>query len=172
MNATEAASATTRTAKRCGWLDYAGVLSRWIVGALFVYMGWTKAVHPEAFLKLLRQYDLTTSSLVLNSIAALLPWFEVFCGLLLLLGIAVRGAALLLLLMLVPFTAVVVHRALGIADLQHIAFCAVKFDCGCGTGEVLICRKIVENALLILLSCALLTGIGRPLALWFGTKQG
>jgi uncharacterized membrane protein YphA (DoxX/SURF4 family) len=171
VNATELTPAATQT-KQCQWLDYAGVVSRWILGALFVYMGWTKAVHPEAFLKLLRQYDLTTSSFVLNSIAGALPWFEVFCGLLLLLGIAVRGTALLLLLMLVPFTAVVLHRALGIADLQHIAFCAVKFDCGCGAGEVLICRKLVENSLLILVSCALLTGIGRPIALWFGTSKG
>lgn len=154
------------------WLDYAGVLSRWAVGLLFIYMGWTKAVHPEAFLKLLRQYELTSNSFLLNSIAAGLPWFEVFCGLLLLVGVAVRGTTLLLLLMLLPFTAVVLHRALAIADLQHLAFCAVRFDCGCGAGEVLICRKLVENIVLMLLSGGLLTGLGRPLALWFGVSNG
>ncbi|HZR21276.1 MAG TPA: MauE/DoxX family redox-associated membrane protein [Verrucomicrobiae bacterium] len=153
------------------WLDYAGMLSRWILGAVFIYMGWTKAAHPEAFLKLLRQYELSTNWFLLNSIAALLPWFEVFCGLLLLAGVAVRGTALLLLAMLIPFTAVVLHRALGIASLQQIAFCAVRFDCGCGNGEVLICRKLVENTVLILLSCGLLTGLGRPLAVWFGLSK-
>ena len=141
--------------------------SRWLLGALFVYMGWTKAIHPEIFLKLLRQYDLTSTPLLLNSIAAGLPWFEVFCGVLLFAGVAVRGTALILLLMLIPFTLLVLRRALEVADLQHIALCAVRFDCGCGSGEVFICRKVAENALLVLLSCWLLSGVGRPLAARF-----
>ena len=149
------------------WRQYAGLLFRWILGGLFIYMGLTKALHPEAFLKLLRQYELTNNSLFLNSVAAALPWFEAFCGVLLVMGVAVRGSALMLLLMLIPFTFVVFRRALAIADLQHIAFCAVRFDCGCGGGPVLICRKLVENSLMILMSCVLLTGFGRPLAARF-----
>jgi len=161
----------SRAAPTRPWQEYAGLLGRWVLGGLFVYMGLAKALHPDAFLKLLRQYELTDSSFLLNSIAVTLPWFEVFCGLLLLAGVAVRGTALWLLLMLVPFTAVVLHRALGISSLQHIAFCAVRFDCGCGTGEVLICRKLVENSLLILLSCGLLAGRGRSFAAWFDTSR-
>ena len=153
------------------WLDYAGLLSRLLLGALFVYMGWSKALHPEGFLKLLRQYDLTSEPILLNTLAACLPWFEIFCGILLLAGVAVRGTALLLVLMLVPFSAVVLHRALGVASLQHIAFCAVRFDCGCGGGEVLICRKLVENTFLILLSLALVSGFGRPLSARFSLFQ-
>jgi Methylamine utilisation protein MauE len=130
-------------------------------------MGWSKAMHPEAFLKLIRQYDLTNNSFVLNSIAAGLPWFEIFCGLLLLAGIGARGSALLLLLMLVPFTFIVLRRALAISDMQHIALCAVRFDCGCGSGEVLICRKLVENTLLMLLSGLVLAGFGTRLAVRF-----
>ena len=34
-------------------------------------------------------------------------------------------------------------------------------DCGCGTGEVFICRKLVENGALILLTGWLLMGRGR-----------
>jgi uncharacterized membrane protein YphA (DoxX/SURF4 family) len=128
------------------------VLARWILGALFVYMGLSKALHPEYFLKLVRQYEMVTSSFLLNSIAAALPWFEIFCGLVLLAGVAVRGTALVLTLMLIPFTVVVLRRALAIAAAQHLPFCAVKFDCGCGGGEVNICRKIFENCALVLLS--------------------
>ena len=58
------------------------------------HMGLNKALHPEAFLKLVRQYELVQSPLMLNLIAAGLPWFEVFCGVLLVLGLAVRGSAL------------------------------------------------------------------------------
>ncbi len=147
----------------------AAVLGRWWLGGVFIFMGLHKAFpHPEAFLKLVRQYDLVTSPLLLNSISAALPWFEVFCGLLLLAGIAVRGAALNVVVMLVPFTLMVLKRALIIAAASGIPFCAVKFDCGCGAGEVFICHKLVENLVLLLLSIWLLGGSGRPLCLRFG----
>lgn len=147
--------------------DAAGVLARWALGAVFIYMGLTKALHPELFLKLLRQYQMVANPFLLNSIAAGLPWFEVFCGLLLVCGVAVRGTALMLVLMLVPFTAVVLHRALAIAGAQHLALCAVKFDCGCGGGEVLICKKVLENCVLLVLACGLLVGRARALCARF-----
>ena len=152
-------------------VDTSAVLARWLLAAVFLYMGLSKALHPVDFLKLLRQYDLTQSSLLLNSMAAAVPWFEVICGLLLLAGIAVRGTALTLVVMLVPFTWVVLHRALLLHAALNIPFCAVKFDCGCGTGEEFICRKLLENCLLILLSCWLLAGHGRQLSLRFELIQ-
>jgi len=152
-------------------LDVSTVLARWLLGAVFLYMGWTKALHPEVFLKLLRQYDLTHTSVILNSVAAALPWFEVFCGLLLLTGIAVRGTALTLVIVLVPFTGVVLHRALLLQAALNIPFCAVKFDCGCGTGEEFICRKLLENFLLILLSGWLLAGYGRRFCAHFSLVE-
>lgn len=167
MKAADTAVPAVITQSQRRWVDYCGTLTRCLLGGLFIYMGCSKALHPELFLKLLRQYDLTTQPVVLNTIASCLPWFEVFCGLMLLAGVAVRGTALLLVLMLLPFTAIVLHRALGVASLQHIAFCAVRFDCGCGGGEVLICRKLVENGFLILLSLGLVSGFGRPLSARF-----
>jgi len=141
--------------------ETAAILARWALGALFVYMGLKKAMHPAEFLKLVRQYEMVHSPFLLNSIAAVLPWFEVFCGTLLLLGIAVRGTALTLTSVLVPFTWLVWRRALALEGLRAIPFCAVKFDCGCGAGEVFICRKLAENFILILVSCWLLSGSGR-----------
>lgn len=148
-------------------LDIAAVLARWALGALFIYMGMNKALHPVEFLKLVRQYDMVTNSYLLNVIAATLPWFEVVCGLFLLTGFGVRGSALMLIVMLVPFTVLVIKRALAIAGAKGLAFCAVKFDCGCGTGEVFICSKILENTFLFLLACWVLAGFGRQLALRF-----
>jgi len=141
------------------------LLARWLLGAAFLYLGLNKALHPVDFLKLLRQYHLTDDALGLNLIAAVLPWFESFCGLLLLAGVAVRGTAGLLVAMLVPFTAVVLHRALALHSALAIPFCAVKFDCGCGNGEEFVCRKLFENFLLLLLSLWLLAGSGRKLCL-------
>jgi uncharacterized membrane protein YphA (DoxX/SURF4 family) len=84
---------------------------RWLLGGLLLYMGLNKALHPVDFLKILRQYELTDTALVLNLIAATLPWFEIFCGLLLVGGVAVRGTAAVSLAMLIPFTVVVFLRA-------------------------------------------------------------
>jgi len=146
--------------------DVLAVLARWLLGATFVYFGLHKALHPVEFLKLARQYELVQSSLPLNLIAAALPWFEIFCGLLLLAGVAVRGTALMLVLMLVPFTVMVIRRALVLRAAGHVPFCAVRFDCGCGTGEVFICRKITENIVFLVLSLWLLIGAGRKWCAW------
>jgi uncharacterized membrane protein YphA (DoxX/SURF4 family) len=159
----------------CGlWLisgiarDAAALLARWWLGCVFIFMGLHKVMpHPKYFLELVRQYDMVTTPWVLNSIGAALPWFEVFCGLLLLFGVAVRGVALNSMVMLVPFTLLVLKRALTIAATTGKPFCAVKFDCGCGAGEVYICHKLVENAVLLLLSLWLLTGHGSRLCLRF-----
>jgi uncharacterized membrane protein YphA (DoxX/SURF4 family) len=93
-----------------------------------------------------------------------LPWFEVFCGVLLLTGIAVRGSALVLLAMLIPFTFIVLKRALAIASAEGILFCAVKFNCGCGGGDVYICQKLIENTGLMLLALLPLAGLGKKWA--------
>jgi uncharacterized membrane protein YphA (DoxX/SURF4 family) len=158
---------TYQTSRSRVAVNIASVLARWLLGAVFLYMGLSKALDPVDFLKLLRQYDLTQSSLLLNSLAAILPWFEVFCGLLLLLGVAVRGTALTLMAMLVPFTGLVLHRALLLQAALAIPFCAVKFDCGCGSGTEFICRKLSENLLLFALSAGLLAGRGRQFSLRF-----
>lgn len=142
-----------------------GLLARLILGAGFVYLGLNKALHPVDFLKLVRQYDIVHNYALLDFIAATLPWFEVFCGALLLAGVAVRGTALVCVGMLAPFTWLVFRRALALKAAGGIPFCAVKFDCGCGTGEEYICGKLLQNGVLILLAVWLVAGQGRRLCL-------
>src|SRR5438034_9122704 len=124
--------------------DVLAALARCLLGVVFLYMGLTKALHPVEFLKLVRQYDVLHDPLWLSFVASTLPWFEVFCGLLLVLGIAVRGSAVMLIAMLVSFTTLLLLRALAMRPADGLAFCAINFDCGCGAGEVLICRKVAE----------------------------
>src|SRR3954447_18659474 len=88
-------------------LEMIAAVARWFLGGIFIYMGLVKALDPVTFLKLLREYELVGNSVLLNSIASALPWFEVFCGVLLLTGVAVRGSALVLIGMLIPFTLIV-----------------------------------------------------------------
>lgn len=141
--------------------DTLAVLARWLIGGLFLYMGLSKALQPVDFLKLVREYDVIHASALLNLVAATLPWFEIFCGLLLLLGVAVRGAAAMAVVMLVPFTVLVWLRTMEMSQASGLSLCELKFDCGCGGGEVWICRKLVENVMLTLLSAWLITSRNR-----------
>ena len=141
--------------------DLVSVLARWALGCEFIYMGLNKALHPVEFLKLVHQYDLVSNPFLLNSIAAALPWFEFYCGVLLVAGVAVRGSALVALGMLIPFTTIVLRRGLAIAAAEGLRLFAVKFDCGCGNGEVFLCHKLAENSGLILLAAFLLAASSR-----------
>src|SRR4029077_16062735 len=100
--------------------EFLPLFARCVLGAAFLYMGMHKVLDPAEFLRLVRQYDLTNNSFMLNTIAAALPWFEVFCGFLLVTGIAVRGAALVTLAMLLPFSLVVLKRAIAMASTQGL----------------------------------------------------
>jgi len=162
MTADAVASAPLRAS------DLLALLARYSLGALFIYMGLSKALHSVEFLKLVRQYDVLHHPFGLNLVASALPWFEVFCGLLLVLGIAVRGTAVMLVTMLVPFTVLVLLRALDIYKAGGQPFCSIKFDCGCGAGEVLICRKLAENLLLAGLSVGLVFWRRNRLCLRYG----
>ncbi|MCI0745295.1 MAG: DoxX family membrane protein [Verrucomicrobia subdivision 3 bacterium] len=142
--------------KRCWGRDLVGLFARCVLASSFIYLGTSKALHPADFLKLLRQYELVHDHVILNFVAIGLPWFEIFCGVLLLAGVWVRGTALMSLFMLVPFSLIVAQRAWNIHEASQIPFCAIKFDCGCGAGEVVICYKLLENAFLVLMGVLLL----------------
>jgi uncharacterized membrane protein YphA (DoxX/SURF4 family) len=150
--------------------------ARLTLGVLFIYMGMSKALEPIEFLKAVREYRMIPEQppILLNLTAAVLPWLEVVCGLLLVLGIALRGNALLLLTLLIGFTAIITARALHIHNTQGIAFCAIKFDCGCGVGEEWICHKLPQNLGLIVLSIIVLVSRSRRWCLrgeLFGTDR-
>lgn len=134
------------------------LFSRVVVGVMFGYLGMVKVLDPVAFLKVLREYDITSNFLALNFIAGVLPWLEVLCAICLIAGIGVRGVGALLAVMLVGFTAALISRAIGIQHETGMAICAIEFDCGCGGGPVPLCRKLVENAILFGLCCLVTLG--------------
>ena len=103
---------------------------RLLLGGYFIHTGINKVIDPVAFLKMIRLYEMMPENppVLLNSIAAVLPWLEIWCGLLLVLGIFVRGSALLILLMLIGFTTAVFLRALNNHQTQQIPFCNIDFN--------------------------------------------
>ena len=131
-------------------LDATGVpllLARLVLGGVFIWLGSNKLAEPITFLKLIREYGLVPESLpwLLNTMAVALPWLEIWCGVLLLAGVAVRGTGYGMLLLLMVFSGAILLRALDIQAAEQIAFCAIKFDCGCGTGEEYVCSKLPQN---------------------------
>jgi len=140
------------------------LLTRLLVGGMFIYMGVHKLGHPIEFLKQIRMYEMLpeTPPYFLNATAIVLPWLEIICGTLLIVGWAIRGAALQMLVMLSVFTPAILLRALAIHEEKGTPFMDIAFDCGCGGGVVITWKKLLENAGLWLLAAyALFSGSRR-----------
>ncbi len=136
-------------------IDQTGIpllLLRLVLAALFLYLGTKKILDPIAFLKAIRLYKMLPDdpAIYINSIAIVLPWLEVLCGLALLFGVWVRGAGALMAVMLAVFTPAIFLRAWDIHVTDGKPFFEIVFDCGCGAGPVLIWKKLLENSTLFL----------------------
>lgn len=142
-----------------GWFDDVQVplsaLIRIFLGGYFLYTGAVKALDPTVFLKGIHTYGIlpTNPPILLNGTAVILPWLEIVCGLCLILGLWIRGAALNLAVMLMVFTPAILMRGLEIQAAKNISsFFDVKFDCGCGTGVEITWIKLCKNTGLFLLA--------------------
>lgn len=119
--------------------------ARLLLGAVFVFASIDKIADPNAFAISISYYRLVGEPLTLL-IATILPWVELLAGLFLLFGIMIRGSSLLIVLMLVIFTAGVIS---GIARDLDIA-------CGCFSRDPYVDRigwkKVMENVGLMILA--------------------
>lgn len=105
---------TLSTAPRVEWVV------RWILGIVFVYAGTQKILDPGGFAKIIYGYQLFPGILI-NAIAIVLPWVEVYAGLFLALGVFPRSSAVLINILLAAFVlAISINLIRG-----H------EFDCGC-----------------------------------------
>lgn len=148
--------------RACFARGHASLAARLVLGAVFLWLGGVKALDPAAFVKLVRQFDVLASPPALNLVGALLPWSEIVFGLLLLAGVLARGAALAAFLLLAAFTAAIAARAVALHGATAAAFCSLRFDCGCGTGEVYVCAKLAENTGLAALALVVLLAPAHP----------
>jgi len=138
-------------------VDATGVplaLARLVIGGYFIYTGIIKLEDPVLFLKQIKQYEMLPldPAYFLNGTAVILPWLELICGSALVLGVFVRGAGAMIALMLAVFTPAIFLRALAIHNTEHTPFMQIAFDCGCGTGEIIIWKKLLLNFLCFLVA--------------------
>jgi len=149
--------------------------ARLVLGGLFLYMGAHKLADPITFLKQIHLYDMLPESppVYLNATAVVLPWLEIVGGVLLILGLFVRGAAAQLIVMFCVFTPAIFLRAMAIRAAEGTPFFDIAFDCGCGGGVVVIWRKLLANAGLLTLSVLALLSRSRRfcLSMWFQRRN-
>lgn len=111
------------------WLRHPAVY--WAIsialGALFVYASHEKIDAPREFARIVYHYRLAGPSATLgymppNLLAIILPWLEALCGVLLIVGVWRREAAVLTALMLVTFLVAVSWALANGIDIEK---------CGC-----------------------------------------
>jgi putative oxidoreductase len=100
--------------------DYLTLLSRVLIGGMYIVASFYKIIEPVSFAKSIWQYHMVPGSLI-NLMALILPWLEVLIGLAIIFGLAYRGAIwwanLLLMVFIVALTATIVR--------------GIDIDCGC-----------------------------------------
>jgi uncharacterized membrane protein YphA (DoxX/SURF4 family) len=97
-----------------------GLLARLGLGGVLLYAGYLKAFTPDKSMMAVRAYELLPIWLA-NAFGIILPWLEMGAGLLLIIGVAVRYAAIFGAVLMVAFI---------IAIAQAWAR-GLSIDCGC-----------------------------------------
>jgi uncharacterized membrane protein YphA (DoxX/SURF4 family) len=121
----------------------ARLLVRLVPGALFLWAGLEKAFDRQESILAVNAYDVLPEGLV-RAVAAILPWFEIGLGLLLILGLFVRFAGI----------ATAVLTAVFIAGLAQAKARGLAIDCGCfgggGAGDGVSWWDIIRDVPILL----------------------
>lgn len=103
--------------------DVLGLLARLGLAAVWLTSGLIKAADPRETLVAVRAYQIFSDAMA-SAVAAVLPYLEIALGVLLLVGLATRLAAVLSAIVLVAFIAGVISAAAR----------GLSIDCGCFGG--------------------------------------
>lgn len=130
------------------------LVTRLVLGALFLAASVDKILHPDAFAKIIHNYQILPDSLI-NLCAIVLPWLEALLGLLLVSGMWLPGAAVLANALLVTFFAALVFNVARGIDVH----------CGCFstqvTGSPQMSWYLVRDSLFLLLGLCVCTLVFR-----------
>ena len=116
--------------------------ARLILGAVFIYASLEKIQNPGGFAQAIYNYRMVPESLI-NIMAIVLPWLELICGILIIVGVFVRGSALLIGAMLAVF----------IVALSSALLRGLDISCGCFTlegGRGIAGKTLIEDILLMI----------------------
>jgi len=108
------------------------LISRIVLGGLFVYSAVDKIIDPLAFATIIHHYRLAPPNMI-NFAAVVIPWIEFVAGVFLIFGIRLKASALTINLMLVFFTVV----------LAVTAFRGINVACGCFSTSMAVKSNLV-----------------------------
>ncbi len=118
--------------------EYVVLAARMILGLTFVVASVDKIAEPALFAKAIENYKLI-SGWPAMTVATILPWLELLCGLSILAGWYLRGSSLLLSTLLIAFTLAVITGLVRGLDIS----------CGCFTLDPAVNKigwqKVIEN---------------------------
>ncbi len=102
---------------------WVGLLARLILGGVLLVAGYLKAFTPDKSMMAVRAYDVLPIWLA-NILGIILPWLEIGAGLLLIIGVALRYAAIFGAALMVVF----------IIAISQAWARGLSIDCGCFGG--------------------------------------
>ena len=122
--------------KRIITSEYLALVIRLYIGSIFIYASMSKITDPAVFAENIAAYRIMPYW-GLNLTAIILPWLELICGFLLVIGLRTRATALILAGMLSIFTAFVIINIFRGSDIS----------CGCFdvVGEPIGWAKVAQN---------------------------
>ena len=156
--------------RRRAVLDGVGLLARLGLAAVFLISGGLKASDPRETVVAVRGYDLLPESLV-TAVAATLPYLEIALGVLLVVGLATRLAAVLGAVLLMVFIAGVISAAAR----------GLTIDCGCfggggavEPGQTAYAAEILRDLAFLALAAYLVYRPNTPLSVdrWARSRPG
>ena len=118
---------------------YLTTLFRMIIGLIFIYASLEKIAYPAYFAVSVQNYQLIPDYFT-NIIAVVLPWLELYCGILVLIGYWHQAGAAIVSLLNIVF----------IMALTSAVFRGLDIDCGCyGAGSSVNISRIIEDLFLL-----------------------
>ena len=99
---------------------YTNLFCRIVLGGIFIYASWDKILNPQEFARLVDNYLILPQESV-NLFAIILPWLELVCGILLVLGLVTGGTSLVIISLLTAF----------VVALSSVLIRGIDTNCGC-----------------------------------------
>lgn len=129
--------------------EYFLFIARMVIALVFIYAGAEKISDPKSFSQAIYNYRLFPSEII-NLFAIIIPWLELFSGILLLFGICVKENSAIIGTLLFIFIVLILISMIRGLDI----------NCGCfGKGSPVGWKKIGENLLMLIL-CLTLSAFG------------
>jgi putative oxidoreductase len=123
-------------------MKYLVLIARLLIGGLFIYASVTKIPDPAGFSEAIRNYTILPPALT-NLAGIMLPWIELAAGVLLVLGIETKAAALVTTGLMAIF----------VPALIYVYAIGLDISCGCfggadSSGNVTLVTVIRDSSLL------------------------